>query len=535
MIKRLIAVLLALMCCVTLMAGCGGNGDEQSGGKQNNPALDNYEAPDLTGVTINLFTTNNADMDYEGCWVDGQIEKKLGVSVNFNELDSWNEQYLTMMSEGNPPDLTFGNTYQDIYFQFGDEGAYVNLKNYLDVMPNLKAYIEDPEHVALVERFTSEDGALYFLPAYVEAKHDPYVFLYRKDIFDANALTFPTNQDEFVATLRKLKEIYPDSYPFVIRNMTGNMHTIQSMGHLWGASHVNVGIANTIFTQDANGNFFSAQTGDAYTEMAKFLQSLTQEGLMHPSCATMDNATWQEALASGASFITFDKADRIPQLTKVGRSLKEDYELAAGAPFNFGTYAETAETVTTSFAIGIDGGDSMWFAIGNNKNKENTMAYLDWICSQEGQLMTNWGIEGESYTVDENGNKQFIRSFLDAQGGLQAAGLYIPGIGCTRMLEALKASQTEEEAAYLAMGLEYVEKAAPQHLLHYNEEEQLLWDTYATALYNYENEQWLKFFLGKIDDSQWESISETMKSKYHYDDLMKIHKDALARLLEEKG
>ena len=149
--------------------------------------------------------------------------------------------------------------------------------------------------------------------------------------------------------------------------------------------------------------------------------------------------------------------------------------------------------------------------------------------------MTNWGIEGESYTVDENGNKQFIRSFLDAQGGLQAAGLYIPGIGSTRILEALKASQTEEEAAYLAMGLEYVEKAAPQHLLHYTEEEQLVWDTYATALYNYENEQWLKFFLGKIDDSQWESISETMKSKYHYDDLMKIHKDALARLLEEKG
>ncbi len=533
MFKKLLALLLALACSVTLLAGCGGGNEET--GNDFNPDLENYVAPDLTGVTIELFTTNNTDMDYEGSWMDGVIEEKLGVSVRYNELDSWNEQYLTMMSEGNPPDLTFGNTYQNTYFQFGDDGAYVNLMNYLDVMPNLKAFIEDPEHVALVERFTSDDGALYFLPAYVEAKHDPYVFLYRKDIFDANNLTFPTNQEEFVATLRKLKEIYPDSFPFVIRNMTGNMHTIQSMGNLWGASHVNVGIANTIFTQDANGNFFSAQTSDAYTEMALFLQELTQEGLMHPSCATMDNATWQEALASSASFITFDKTDRIPQLTKVGTSLDENFELAAGAPFNFGTYAETAETVTTSFEIGIDGGDSMWFAIGNNKNKENTMAYLDWICSEEGQIVTNWGVEGESYTVDENGNKQFIRSFLDEHGGLMAAGLYIPGFSCIRLIDAYKASQTEKEAEYLAMGLEYVEKAAPQHLLHYTEDEQFLWDTYATALYNYQNEQWLKLYLNKIDLTQWESVPETMNTKYHADELMKIHEDALARLLEEKG
>ena len=529
MFKKLIAGFLALTCCATLMVGCGGNGDADidSG---SNAALENYVTPDLTGVSLEVYSSNNADLDPETCWLAGKIEEKLGANIRFIELDSWNEQYLPMMAEGTPPDLTFHNTYQDIYFTFGEDGAYVNLMNYLDVMPNLKAYIEDPAHKEIVDRFTTDDGALYLLPVYIEAQHDPYVFLYRKDIFEANNLTFPTNQEEFVAILRKLKELYPDSYPFVIRNMTGNMHTIQSMGHLWGASHVNVGIANTIFTQDAKGNFFSAQISDEYKDMAQFLHNLTQEGLMHPSCATIDTPTWYESFASGTSFISFDKTDRIPAINKTGKSLDESFEIMAAAPFNFGSYAETTDEVTTSFALGIGGGYSMWYAVGNNKNKENTLAYLDWMCSEEAQILSNWGIEGESYTVDENGNKQFIQAFLEEHGGIQNAGLYTPVLTITRKIDAYTAAQTEYEAESLAIGLKYVDKADPQHLVEYTEDEQFVYDTYATALYNYLQAEWLKFYLGKRDFSEWDSVMDTLKNTYHYDDLIKIHEDALSRV-----
>lgn len=433
------------------------------------------------------------------------------------------------------PDLTYFNGYNDVYTQFGRDGAYVNIYNYLDQMPNVKAFLEDPKHANDVARFMVGEEELYCLPIYTEAKNDPYTFLYRKDIFDANNLTFPTNQEEFVATLRKLKELYPKSYPFVIRNMSGNAPTIQSFGHLWGASHVNVGIANTIFTLDENGEYYCAQFSEAYKEIAKFLLELSQEGLMHPSCATMDTATWQEAFASGSSFITFDKTDRLPQLTKTGRSLNKDFTMTAAAPFNFGEYAKTTEDVSTSFETGIGGGSTFWYAIGYNENKEYSMAYLDWIYSQEGQNMTNWGIEGESYTVEADGSKKFIDAFLDEQGGLQASGIYQPGFTSVRMIDAYMASLSENEKDSLALGLQYVEKSAPQHLLRYTEEEQFLFDTYATALYNYVQGEWLKFFLDRSDFSQWDSVMETLKGKYHYDDVLKIHQDALARVMEEKG
>ena len=103
------------------------------------------------------------------------------------------------------------------------------------------------------------------------------------------------------------------------------------------------------------------------------------------------------------------------------------------------------------------------------------MAYLDWIYSQEGQLLTNWGIEGESYTVNAEGNKEFIDSFLEEQGGLQASGMYQPGLTGVRMKDAYVSSLSENEAEALKLGLEYEGKGAPQHLLHYNEDEQFLY------------------------------------------------------------
>lgn len=535
MFKKLLAVLLALVCCFSLLAGCGGSDGTEETKANVNKDLANYKAPDLTGVKLTQFSTENTDFDPEGSWLDGKIEEKLGVSVEYIELPSWNEQYFTMMAEGNPPDLTYYNGYSDAYTQFGRDGAYVNIYNYLYQMPNVKAYLEDPANAADVARYTVGEDELYCLPIHIEAQHDPYTFLYRKDIFDENNLTFPTNQEEFVATLRKLKEIYPDSYPFVLRQMTGNMVTLQSFGHLWGASHVNVGIANTIFTLDENGKYYSAQFSETYKEIAQFLLELTQEGLMHPSCATMDSATWLESFASDTSFITFDKTDRLPQLTKVGRSLNASFEMVAAAPFNFGTYAETAETVTTSFATGIGGGSTFWYAIGNNSNKDDAMAYLDWIYSQEGKTLTNWGVEGESYTVDENGNKQFIQSFLDEHGGLMASGLYQPGLTGTRVIDAYKASLTESEAESLALGLQYVGEGAPQHLLRYNEDEQFTYDSFATALYNYEQGAWTEFFLGKRDFSEWDSVMDLLKNKYHFDELMEIHEAALARVMEENN
>ncbi len=534
--KKIVALLLALTLCLTLFAACGGEGSqEETKGAITNSKLENYKTPDLTGAELTMYAWDNADYDPEGSWQNQAVEKVLGCNLNIVELPSFSQQYTTMLAEKNVPDLTFGSTYNNTYTQFGEDGAYINIYNYLDMMPNVKAYLENPDNASKFNKFIVREGVMYCLPVIQEADTAPYTFLYRKDIFDANGLTFPTNQEEFVATLRKLKELYPSSYPLSMRSLAGHSTTVTSWGFLWGESHVMSGHHGTIMNLGEDGKYSMTLVSEAYKEMAKFFLELTQEGLMHPSCATMDTATWQETFASDTSFITWDKTDRLPSINIAGQSMNPDFQMIAAAPFNFGEYAKTSDVVTTSRKAGIGSGSGYWHAIGDNENTAYSVAYIDWLYSEEGKTVTNWGIEGESYTVDENGNKDFIDSFIKEQGGITSAGLNTLEQVGVRMEDAYVASLTELEKESLELAQQFTGKGTAQHKLNFNEEEQFIYDTYATALYNYGTEQWTRFVLGQRDFAEWDNVLEEMKRKYHYDELLKIHEDALVRTLEENG
>ena len=534
MTKRLLALILALVCSLTLLAGCGGGGNDIDMGGFN-PDLENYEAPDLTGKTIKIYAWENTDSEIANSWALSKVEEALGCDVVYTTLDSFSQQIATMMAEGQVPDITHANLYNNTFDSFGEDGAYINIYNYLDLMPNVKAYVENPENESVISRYTVREGVMYCLPLKTEQEIDPYIFLYRQDIFEKHNLSWPTNQEEFMAVLRKLKEEYPNSYPFVLRSLNGNMQSLMGFSHLWGATHVNQGAYNTVFTLNTDGEYYLAQVSDAYKEIAEFLNSLLNEGLMHPSCATMDAATWYESFASNTCFITFDKTDRLPVMNRTGQTLNPDFQVVAAEPFNFGTYAKTATEVTTSFAPGIGAGTSFWYAIGNNENTANSMAYLDFLYSEDGVQLTNWGVEGESFEYDENGSKKFIESFLDEQLSLTLAGLRQPGLSAVRLTESWMASLSEEDSASLALGLKYVQKDTPQHQLRYNDEEQLIYDTYALSLFNYAQTQWSKFLLSQRDFSEWDKVLEEMKTKYHYDELMEVHNSALARVKEQYG
>lgn len=538
MFKKALALILALVCCFALLAGCGGgNEDTEPAGSKKNPALENYEAPDLSGVTITQYMTQNTDYDPNTSYVNSVVEGILGCDYNVVELDSFANQYLTMLSEGDVPDITWMNSYMQTYVQLGLDGAYINFYDYLDMMPNVEAFINDPENASDIKRYTIEEGVLFALPVHHQGSTAPNAFLYRKDVFDANNLTFPTNQEEFVATLRKLKELYPDSQPFIMRSMSGNIQGAQSFGALWGASHVLQGNYGTIFTLDENGEYYMAQQSLAYKEMAQFFNELTAEGLMHKSSMTVDTAGWMEAFASDTSFITYDKTDRLNPINRTGQSLKEEFLVVAAAPFNFGTYATQTDVVSTSWAEGIGSGSGYLYCIGDNENLENTIAYVDWLYSEQGQIATNWGIEGESWEwVDEAaGTRQYKEGFLDSVGGRTKSGLGAAACVGVVHFDAYVNSLTESEKESLELAQEYIGKNPAQHKLQFNDEEQLLYDTYGTACYNQAQTEWSKFVLGQRDFSEWDQVVEELRAKYKYDELMEIHKAALARLLEENG
>ena len=528
MTKRLIALLLALVLCVGVLAACGPQDDpttEPSKGNESTGTVTEgpYVKPDLTGVKITYYAADDKDVVMEDTWLDSAIEKYLGLDLEIIE----GADLAGLYAAGKAPELLYKNSYVQADINLAKDGAFINIYDYLDKMPNVKKYLEDPANAADVAKYTVSEGEMYFLPITTRGGlASKYAFLYRKDIFDANNLKFPTNQDEFMATLKKLKEIYPDSMPFVMRSMTKNMQGAQAFSFLWGGTHVLTGQFTTIFTLDADGKYYLGTTSNAYKEMAQFFKDLTDQGLMHKSSMTIDTQTWYASMGNGASFITYDKVDRLIDMNTTVKGLDPNGIVVAAAPFNFGTYAKTATVVTTSFGEQPTG---YCYGIGETANKENVMKYVDWLYSEEGQIFTNYGVENESYKVVD-GKIEFIDSFLEAQGTLKKAGLWCPWLSGVTDFEAYRLSADEIIAAALEVAAPFEFKAPAQVKLSYNDVEKLVWDTYATSAYNYAMAEYSKFILGQRDFSTWDDLQKELETTYYLKQLLQIHESALARV-----
>ena len=195
--KSIIALLLSISMIAVLLTGCGG-------GKID---VDNYEQPTQTdsttpadtqtdaapaelsyasGTTLRMATGYNSTKtglsfdaevagdgvtladgktyragDLKPTWVE--VENVLGIKIEdkyqgnsaSNEFDYWKERMGDVdMVSGTAAKLT----------EYGEQGVVVNIGEYLDQMPNFKAYLEANPIVRLSITGNTDTGAIYFSP-----------------------------------------------------------------------------------------------------------------------------------------------------------------------------------------------------------------------------------------------------------------------------------------------------------------------------------------------------------------------------------
>lgn len=523
--KRIIALLLALACCLTVLAGCGETG------AQTDETSVAYITPDLGGIKLNIYVGSSTDFDPEGSYVDTIVEDYLNMDLTYWETSA-TDAIEAAAAQGTAPDMirVTGYTHKSWGAYGAKDELFVNIMDCLSVMPNLKAYLEDPANAEVLEKFTYSDGEMYAVPVLSSGSAAIYAYLYRQDIFQKHNLTFPTNQEEFVAVLRKLKELYPDSEPFAMRSMKKNIQAAQIYSHLWGATHFNQS-SGKMFTLDAQGNYYLGQVSQPYKEIAQFWKELMDEGLMNKNSLMMDTDGWYSAFREDKSFITYDKVDRLPLMNQNGQTDNPEFQVVAGAPFNMGTYAEKTDVVSTSFAEDIT---SRAIMIGCGENMGEVLSYVDWLYSSEGRLMTSWGIEGESYQVAKDGTKSFKEGFVEAQGGWLATGLCSVLTCGVADFEAYKAACEPYVAEAITLAEQFAGKSPKQPLLSFTKDEELMYKSYALSLHNYVCGEWYKFVSGQRDFAEWDQVLERAKKVYGYDILLKIHQDAYERVKQEE-
>jgi len=381
-------LIIALLCAL-IVTGCT-SGKKQGGGEL---------SPDHP-VTFTWLVYDRVEGKVRDDWeIFKEIEAKTGVKVEFQVVsqEGLEEKRQIMIATNTATDFIQVPT-QDGR-EHGPDKVFLNLKDYLDMAPNLKAFYEQyPEAEALA---TGADGGLYTVPVLegdAEGKGFNFIWYSRRDILDKDNIKPPETVEEFYQFLKTLKEKYPDSYPLISNAIVGDTGLYTTFGRIFTGVH---GFYNIDPTTD---QYAFAPYHSGYKDMLVFLNKLYSEKLLDPEFSLLTQAQWEERILTGKSLVTyFWKADLESLVTKARNAGIAEYDLDAIPSFA----AEGIQNYQFSRPIVGTVGRAISAKV---KDKERAVKFLDYLLSEEGTNYLSLGIEGKTYTM-EDGKPVYNRDF----------------------------------------------------------------------------------------------------------------------------
>ena len=521
--RKGIALLCSAVLAASLFAGCSsGSSSAAVPGSAGSSSTSSAEGGPLFSepVTFSMLTPSHASWPFQDDWyVIDLVKEYTNVDFNITSVDTegFSEKLNLTMASGELPDLIYLLN-SNIVQQYGSQGAFINIFDYMDQMPNFKAWYEENQRYAL--NYLSADGALYQFPQQGVEETNRRGWMYRADVFEELGLEVPTNKDEFYDVLVKLKEAYPDSYPLGFRSFVGSLNQFNMIAPSWGTYHIS-NEDNTFFGYDYDsGEWIFGPTSDAYKEMVEFYHQLYEEGLLLPNFLTIDTKGWQDVIANSDSFITLDYLSRIDFFNNSMRPSDPDFTMAYMAPAAFGSEGQAMFPNSAKAMMG--------FVVSSQTKKlDDVLAYVDWMYSEEAKDLLSWGRPGELYTEDAAGNRTW-NDFSTAAEMKQGTGLQTYGFYELYNFDGELSTFSPECRTATEAARSYDLPAQP--VLAYTDEEKEVRDTIGVNIQTHVSEEISKFLLGERSMDEWDTYVAEIEAM-GLDELKAIHESSYARVL----
>lgn len=463
---RLASILLAGAMAAGALAGCsgdstsstastGGSGDtastadtsskvEVSDEQKNDPAAtaasNGIVLPELPDGTLKLeVSIADYQQSSEGTMIQEEWQKrmeeylgcKLDITWTRTPATDYQENELVVLQSGRVPDVATVTKGAAVN-EYGEDGTLLNLSDYMDYMVYYTDYMEDTNGG---ENFAkNEDGSMYYFmdgfynPDDIEGAQSFTAFAYRFDILRDQGWEPATTLDEFTQLCADMQSAIDGGsvdLDYVIINNTKDYSLYRGF----------VGIFHTWDCLYYNGSeWVFGPLEDNFREMLKYLNGLYEAGYIDPEFATADfnqgqtKATtnvggicptlWAGSVASWNSA----KTDENMEWGLAFLPENEDY----GTPWKWGS-RQAGKSLSNTMGI---------YVSASTEYPEYVVAMIDYQYSDQMVQLMNWGIEGETYNVEEDGTKVYIDEIMNdetpatksAEYGLMASSVCRTGI-----------------------------------------------------------------------------------------------------------
>lgn len=347
-------------------------------------------------MKVSMLFADNPAAPYKEDWlVLQEIEKKANVDFDIQAvpISDINDKRKIIFNSGELPDL-IAYTWPNDVREYVDAGIILPISKYEDKMPNMKKKIEELNFYEEVNNLRELDGNYYVLPTMKETTTQGLCLMLRKDIFEKHNIAIPTTHTELYDVLKKLKELYPNSYPMT--GYSGYPQLLRSLGPIFNVDDLN-NPDRCSYDREADKWEFTPAT-EEYKAAMEYIVKLSQEGLLDPETLTQDRNQWTQKLFTSTSFVTYGYIDQTGNLSEEGRKVYgEDFELIHVLP----VAGPDGQVRVTKAGRGNNASIAISAAAAKRDDFDRFIEFVDWLYfSDEGISLCKLGVEGVTYLKD---------------------------------------------------------------------------------------------------------------------------------------
>ncbi|CAH1220948.1 MULTISPECIES: ABC transporter substrate-binding protein [unclassified Paenibacillus] len=411
---------LAPVLAMSLLAGCGGGAGDSSNGA--------YEdtSGDTSPITFSFFSVDpSSNWNSMKDEVGQVITEKTGVTLNGEFAVSGGQDKISLMAaSGDYPDIV---SPKGELSKLVDAGAMIDLTDLIDqYAPNLKKLYGD-----YMDRlkYSNEDQAIYVLPSY---------YAVDQQYFDAGGgfgiqhrvlkeLGYPEVKtlEDFENVLKAYKEKHPtiDGQPTIPLSLDADDWRIM------------ITVTNPAFLStgapDDGEYYINPETYEAMLhykrpeerEYFRWLNKMYNEGLLDQDSFVQKTDQYKSKIASGRVLGVIDQDWGYADAKNALKAAGKDEATYSHFPVTLSSDIKDHSFQDPGFVSGWGVGITT-----SNPDPVRTIKFFDYLASEEGQVLINWGVEGKHYEV-KDGKRVIPADVLDQKVNNAAAFQKETGIG----------------------------------------------------------------------------------------------------------
>lgn len=460
------------------------------------------------------------------------MEDYLGVKLNID----WQEQNSNDYNQKQQVYLASGD-FADVFIiiadpvnnamQLGKAGMLVNINDYKDNIPYYSEFLNTGNERSRIE---TSDGEIYaFLNSSVGNNTGTQaVNAIRKDIFEKENIKIPETLEEYYEAAKILKQKYPDSYPISYLRDPANF-----ILYFFGLNHTHP----NIYYNGKEYVYGPVDDEERFKDTVEYLRKLYAEGLLDPEFLTQSTDQAMQKMLNGKCFMS-------PAF--MGIRINQ-YINTEDSGVEWGIIAEPKNLYN----------EVSWKSSSNVKGKSLNVIYmtaistkaehpdllvklLDYQYSDKMIELANWGIEGVTFTKDENGNRDYTDEIKNSDNPQLKLAEY--GVNQSQSVKCgIQFMPTDNDSATKLLAPVPVYKDGSWQKENYwqftsdadgdasvnpndnkppvslSAEETEETATMVTALWTYTNENVYSFITGSKSMSEWDPFIDGMKQIGDYE------------------